>query len=67
LLGVAEKYSTYLKGVDSVVVWFGLAACVYARIGSQVLSVSIEKDLDSVSRFLVWLKNKQEEESAGKV
>jgi hypothetical protein len=55
LLGVAERYSEYLKGVDSVVVWFGLAVCVYARLGSQVISVSIEKDTEALSQFLNWL------------
>jgi len=59
LLGVAEKYSAYVQGVDSVVVWFGLVACVYARVASQVISVSIEKDLNSVSRFLTWLEKKK--------
>lgn len=59
LLGIAEKYSGYLKGVDSVVVWFGLVACVYSRLGSQVISVSIEKDNEAVSQFLSWLEKKK--------
>lgn len=59
LLGVAEKYSEYLKGVDSVVVWFGLAVCVYSRLGSQVISVSIEKQFEALSQFLTWLEKKR--------
>lgn len=59
MLGIAEKYSEYLKGVESVVVWFGLAVCVYSRLGSQVISVSIEKDNEAVSVFLSWLEKKK--------
>ena len=59
LLGAAEKYSEYLKGVDQIVVWFGRVIAVYTRIGSQVLSVTIEKDLDALSQFLGWLEIKK--------
>lgn len=59
LLGTAEKYSKYLRGVDHVVVWFGVAISVYSRVGSQVISVTIEKDLDALSQFLSWLENKK--------
>lgn len=59
LLGTAEKYSEYLRGVDHVVVWFGVAISVYSRVGSQVISVTIEKDLDALSQFLSWLENKK--------
>ncbi len=55
LLGTAEKYSEYLKGVDHVVVWFGAVIAVFSRIETQVLSVTIEKDLDVLSQFLDWL------------
>lgn len=59
LLGVAEKYSVFLKGVDYVVVWFGLVVCVYGRLGSQVLSVSIEKEEAALSQFLSWFARKR--------
>lgn len=59
LLGIAEKYSQYLKGVDCVVVYYGLVVCVYARLGSQVISVAIEKEIEPVSKFLSWLENKR--------
>ena len=59
LLGTAEKYSEYLKGVDHIVVWFGVAIAVYSRVGSQVLSVTIEKDLDALSQFSDWLQSKK--------
>jgi hypothetical protein len=58
-LGVAEEYSECLKGVESVVVWFGLAVCVYARLGSQVISVSIEKETESLSQLLSWIEKKR--------
>ncbi|MGD0175591.1 MAG: hypothetical protein ABSC50_02060 [Candidatus Bathyarchaeia archaeon] len=61
VLGVCEKYSEYVKGVDYVVVWFGLVACVYARLGGQVLAVSIERDRQAVVDFLGWLERKQRE------
>ena len=59
ILGVCERYSGYLKGVDYVVVWFGLVICVYARLGSQVMAVSIEKDREALMNFLDWLEVKQ--------
>ncbi len=59
LLGIAEKYSEYLRGVDNVVVWFGLAVCAYARLGTQVISVSIEKEMEALSQFLTWLEKKR--------
>ncbi len=55
LIGVAEKYSEYLKGVEYVVVGFGTAICVYARLGSQVISVSLEKDQEALTHYLAWL------------
>lgn len=60
LLGVAEKYSQYLTGVDSIIVRFGLVDCVYARLGSQVISVSMEKEIEALSRFLNWLEKKSD-------
>jgi hypothetical protein len=59
LLGTAEKYSEYVRGVDYIVVWFGAVVSVFSRIGSQVLSVTIEKDLDALSQFLSWLESKK--------
>ena len=61
LLGVAEKYSEYLSGVEWITVHFGLAICVYSRLGSQVISVSIEKDRDALDRFQAWLERKRHE------
>jgi hypothetical protein len=59
LLGVAEKYSEYLKGVEYVTVGFGVVICVYARLGSQVLSISLEKDSKALARCLAWLTRKK--------
>jgi hypothetical protein len=59
LLGVAEKYSEYLKRVDSVIVRYERVDCVYARLGSQILSVSIEKNVEQLSVLLAWLEKKQ--------
>lgn len=63
IIGVCEKYSEFLKGVEHVVVWFGLVACVYARLGTQILAVSIEKDPESIVAFEHWLERKQKETS----
>jgi hypothetical protein len=59
LLGVAEKYSDYLKGVEWIAVHFGLAVCVYSRLGSQVISVSIEKSPDAITKYETWLARKR--------
>jgi len=59
LLGTAERYSDYLRGVDHIVVWNGVVISVFSRVGSQVLSVTIEKDRDALSEFLDWLENKK--------
>jgi hypothetical protein len=59
ILGSAERYSEYLRGVDHIVVWFGAVIAVFSRVGSQVLSVTIEKDRDTLSEFLDWLENKK--------
>jgi len=66
MLGVAEKYSKYLEGVESVVVWYGLMAHVYARLGSQVIAASFEKDPLALVSFLDWLEGKQREITASK-
>lgn len=58
LIGVAEKYDEYLKGVEYAVVGFGTAICVYARLGSHVISVSLEKDQEALARYLAWLGKK---------
>lgn len=59
LVGVAEKYSGYLRGVEYVVVGFDLAICVYARLGSHVISVSLEKNQDALAQYLAWLSEKR--------
>ena len=58
LVGVAEKYSEYLKGVEYVAVGFGSAICVYARFGSHVISVSLEKNQEALARYVAWLAKK---------
>lgn len=59
MLGVAEKYTDYVSGVDCVVVFFGLVIGVYTRLGSQVLSVTMEKDMQALSQYLEWLRKKK--------
>jgi hypothetical protein len=66
LVGVAEKYSQYLKGVEYVVVGFGSAICVYSRLGSNVVSVSLEKDQEALARYLSWLAKKRASMSKNK-
>jgi hypothetical protein len=67
IMGVCEKYSSeYLKGVEYVVVWFGLIVHVYARLGTQILAVSIEKDRQAITAFEQWLEGKQREITASK-
>jgi len=61
MLGICERYSDYLKGVDYMVVWYRLAVCVYAPLGAQILTVSIERDREAVANFLEWLERKQHE------
>lgn len=58
IIGVAERYSEYVKGVEYVVVGFGTVMCVYARLGSHVISVSLEKDQEALARYLRWLEAK---------
>jgi len=59
ILGVCERYADYLNGVDYVAVYYRVAVCVYARLGSQVLAVSIERDQQAVGTFLEWLERKR--------
>ncbi len=66
LLGVAEKYSEYLKGVEYVVVGCGTAILVFARLGSHVISVSLEKDQEALARYLAWLAKKMKSSSERK-
>ena len=66
MLGVAEKYSKYLEGVENVAVWYGLMAHIYARLGHQVIAVSIEKDRLALVSFLDWLEGKQRESTTNK-
>jgi len=61
ILGVRERYFEYLKGVDCVVVWFGLAAYALGRLANQVLAVCITKDRQAVINFQEWLERKQKE------
>jgi hypothetical protein len=61
VLGVAEKYSKYLKGVEDVVVHYGLVIHVFVRLGSQILDVSIEKDDEALLQFISWLNRKKSE------
>lgn len=64
IMGICERYSEYVKGVDYVVVWFELVVCVYARLGGQVLAVSIEKDREAIISFEEWLEGKRREITA---
>lgn len=61
VLGVAEKYSKFSKGVEDVVVHYGLVIHVFVRLGSQILDVSIEKDNEALFQFLSWLNKKKAE------
>ena len=61
VLGVAEKYSKYLKEVEDVVVHYALVIHVFARLGSQILDVSMEKDNEALFQFLSWLNRKKAE------
>lgn len=59
MLGVEERYSKYLKGVQEIVVYYGVTASVYARLGSQIIGVSIEKDEHALADVRAWLKTKR--------
>jgi len=61
ILGVCERYSEYLEGVNCIVVWFGLAAFALGRLANQVLAVCIMKDRQAVINFQEWLEKKQKE------
>jgi len=56
LLGVEERYSQYMQGVMEIVVYYGLTVSVYARLGSQVIAISIEDDRNALSEVRAWLK-----------
>jgi hypothetical protein len=66
VLGACERGAEYVKGTAYVVVWYGLTACVCARVGTQVLAVSIDRDKDEVDKFLTWLESKQREFGRGR-
>ena len=61
MLGVAEKYSPYLQELEAMVVWYGILAMVYARLGSQIVAISIEDREDALSDVRSWLKKKKTE------
>jgi len=62
LLGVEERYSKYLRGVQEIVVHYGVTLSVYARLGSQVIAISIEEDHpEAVSTVREWLRKKKQE------
>ena len=61
MLGVAEKYSPYLQELEAVVVWYGLTALIYSRLGSQVVAISVENSQDTLSVVRSWLKKKKAE------
>ena len=65
ILGICERYAEYVHGVDCIVVWFGLVVCVFARLGKQVLAVSMEKDREAIIAFEKWLERKRREITAG--
>ncbi len=59
MLGVAEKYSPYLLELEAVVVWYGLMALVYSRLGSQIVAISVENRKDTLSIVRSWLKKRK--------
>jgi hypothetical protein len=59
LLGVAEKYSLQLRGLEAVVACYGLITHVHARLGAQVLVVAIENRQQALSDVLDWVKKKK--------
>lgn len=62
LLGVEERYSQYLQGVQEIIVHYGVTISVYARLGSQVIAISIEEGHDEVvSKVRDWLRRKKRE------
>lgn len=59
MLGVAEKYSPHLKELEAIVACYGVMMHVHARLGSQVIVVSIENRKDALSDIRDWLKKKK--------
>jgi hypothetical protein len=60
LLGVAERYSEYLQGVEMITVWYGLTVEVYSWLGSQVIDISVETGHDeALAEIRAWLKQKK--------
>jgi len=59
VLGVAEKYSEFLNGVEDIVAHYGLVIHVFSRLGSQILDVSMEKDNEALFQFISWLNRKK--------
>jgi hypothetical protein len=65
IIGICERYAKYVQGVDCIVASFGLVACVFARLGKQVLAVSMEKDREAIMAFEEWLEVKRREITVG--
>lgn len=62
LLGVEERYSPYLGGVQEIVVYYGVTVSIYARLGAQVMAISIEEDHEeALSDIRSWLRKKRSE------
>ena len=61
MLGVAEQFSPYLNELEAIVVWYGLMALLYARLGQQVVAISIEDRDNALVEVRDWLKRKQAE------
>ena len=62
LLGVEERYSRYLRGVQMIVVYYGVTVSIYARLGSQVIAISIEESHeDALIDVRAWLRKKRSE------
>jgi hypothetical protein len=62
LLGVEERYSKYLQGVQEIIVNYGVTVCIYSRLGPQVIAISIEEGHDKVvAKVRDWLRQKKHE------
>jgi len=62
LLGVEERYDSYLRGVREIVVYYGVTVSIYARLGPQIIAISIEEGReDALADVSAWLRNKKSE------
>jgi len=50
-----------LQELEAMVVWYGLMAMIYARLGSQVVAISIEDRENALSDVRSWLKKEKAE------